>query len=142
MTPVRIEQQEHRLAALRAYEAQGAEQARRARGSLFGLENNLKRQRAYLRVLTEPSLLAKKRTEESALKTRVAHDPRTAFAARSWDRIAAAQNELTRRNREHLSIDLARGARLVTIATQIVGYAGEVPKPISRGMVGSHVARK
>ena len=127
--PIRIEQQEHRLKALRAYEALGAEQARRARGSLFGLENNLKRQRAFLQVLREPTLLAHKGTEEAALHARVVKDPRTAFAVKSWDRIAAAQKELMRRNREHLYADVTRGARLVTIAGQIVRYADEVPKP-------------
>jgi hypothetical protein len=127
--PIRIAQQEHRLQALRAYEAQGAEPARRARGSLFGLENNLKRQRAFLQVLQEPALLEKKRADEAALRARVAREPRTAFAARSWDRIAAAQHELMRRNREHLYTDLARGARLVTVASQIVHYGDEVPKP-------------
>ena len=127
--PVRLAQQEHRLKALRAYEAQGAEQARRARGSLFGLENNLKRQRAFLDVLKDPALIEKKRAQEAALRARVAKEPRAAFAAKSWDKIAAAQHELMRRNREHLSIDLARGARLVTVADQIVRYVAEVPKP-------------
>lgn len=127
--PVRIAQQEHRLKALRAYEAQGAEQARRARVSLLGLENNLKRQRAFLEVLQGPTLLPKKRAEETTMRARVAKDPRTAFAARSWDRIAAAQRELMRGNREHLYADLARGARLVTVASQIVRCVAEVPKP-------------
>jgi len=127
--PIRIEQQDHRLKALRAYEARGAEQARRARGSLFGLENNLKRQRAFLEVLQEPAFLAKKSTDEAALHGRVVKDPRTAFAAKSWDRIAAAQKELMGRNREHLYADLTRGARLVAIAGQIVRYADEVAKP-------------
>jgi hypothetical protein len=126
--PVRIAQQEHRLKALRAYGAQGDEQARRARVSLLGLENNLKRQRAFLEVLQGPTLLPKKRAEETALRARVAREPRAAFAARSWDRIATAQRELMRRNREHLYTDLARGARLVTVADQIVRYAAEVPK--------------
>jgi hypothetical protein len=126
--PVRIAQQEHRLKALRAYGAQGDEQARRARVSLLGLENNLKRQRAFLEVLQGPTLLPKKRAEETALRARVAREPRAAFAARSWDRIATAQRELMRRNREHLYADLARGARLVTVADQIVRYAAEVPK--------------
>ena len=126
--PIRIEQQAHRLKALRAYEALGAEQARRARGSLFGLENNLKRQRAFLELLKDPALLAEKRTDEAALRARVAHDPRTAFAARAWDRIAAAEKELMRRNREHLYAD-SRGARLAGIASQIVRYVDEVAKP-------------
>ena len=81
--------------------------------------------------------------EEAALHARVAKDPRTAFAVKSWDRIAAAQKELMRRNREHLYADLTRGARLVTIAGQIVRYVDEVPKPYPwaialRGKNSSH----
>src|SRR5262245_15709847 len=127
--PVRIAQQEHRLEALKAYGAQSAEQARRARGSRLRHGNSVKRQRAFREVLKGPTLLAKKRADETTVRARVAKDPRTAFAARSWDRIATAQRDLMRRNREHLYADLSRGARLVTVADQIVRYAAEVPKP-------------
>jgi V8-like Glu-specific endopeptidase len=128
--PIRIRQQERRLAALRAYAARGPEQARRSLDRIFGLENNLKRQRAYLEVLRDPAVMDLKRKEEAALRARVAKDPRLAAeCGGAWDRIAAAEREQMRRHREYLSRDLSRGARLVALAADIVRYATETEKP-------------
>jgi hypothetical protein len=128
--PVRIAQQEHRLKALREYAAHGPEQARRAGDRIFGLENNLKRQRAYLEVLKDPALLAAKRKAEAALRARVGKSAALAAECRgAWDRIAAAERKLRARQREYLGRDLARGARLVNLAENIVRYVAEVEKP-------------
>jgi hypothetical protein len=128
--PIRIRLQEHRLAALRGYAARGPEQARRATDRIFGVENNLKRQRAFLDVLRDSAVMELKREEESTLRDRVAKNPRlAATSAGAWDRIAAAQRELMRRHREYLYRDLSRGARLVGLANQIVRYVTEVEKP-------------
>jgi hypothetical protein len=128
--PVRIRQQERRLAALRTYAATGPEPDRRARDRIRGLENNLKRQRAYLGVLQDPAVMERKRGEEARRRERVAADPALAAAAGdAWDRIAAAQAELMKRHREYLYRDLGRVSRAVDIATQIVRYAAETAKP-------------
>ncbi len=128
--PIRIRQQEHRLAALRVYAARGPEQARQALDRIFGLENNLKRQRAFLEVLKDPTVMALKQKEEAALRARVAGDPRLAAeCGDAWDRIAAAEREQMRRHREYLFRDLSRGARLAGLAANVVRYAAETEKP-------------
>jgi hypothetical protein len=128
--PIRIAEQEHRLEALRKYSARGPEQARRALDRIFGLENNLKRQRAFLHVLEDPASMARKRADEEALRARIAKNPRVAAECEgAWDRMAAAQREMARRHKEYLATDLARGARLVGFANNIVRYVVEVGKP-------------
>jgi hypothetical protein len=128
--PVRILQQEHRLAALREYAARGPEEARRATDRIFGLENNLKRQRAYLQVLEDPAVMEKKRAQEKALRDRVAGNPELAAACgATWDRIAQAESELMQRHREYLYRDVSRGARLVGLATNVVRYVAEIARP-------------
>ncbi len=127
--PARIAIQEHRLAAIRAYEKLGPEQERRAKDRDRGLENNLKRERAFLELLREGPLLERKRKEETALRGRVAKDPKNAASAAAWDRIAAAQKELRGRAKEWIYRDLTRGPRLVNMAENIVRYVAEIQKP-------------
>jgi hypothetical protein len=128
--PIRIRQQERRLAALNAYAATGPEQNRRARDRIRGLENNLKRQRAYLAVLQDPAVMQKKRDAEARLRERLAARPELAASAGgSLDRIAAAQVELMKRYREYLCRDLGRVSRPVDLATQIVRCVAEIAKP-------------
>ncbi len=59
--PLRIRLQQQRVATLHDYAAQGGEQARQTSGPLRGLENNLKRERGFLELLSDPAFLAKKR---------------------------------------------------------------------------------
>jgi hypothetical protein len=128
--PARIRQQERRLAALREYATSSPEAARQAVDRIRGLENNLKRERAFLDILTTSSLLEEKRREEADLRGRVAADRALAAeTGQAWDRIAAAQKELARRQRENLYRDGAGAARLATIAKGIVQYVAEVAKP-------------
>src|SRR5262249_17853894 len=89
--PVRIRLQELRVAALEGYAGRGREEARQASGSLRGLENNLKRERGFLELLSDPAFLAQKRTAEEALRARVSRQAALAASAGgAWDRIAAA----------------------------------------------------
>jgi V8-like Glu-specific endopeptidase len=127
--PARIAIQEHRLAAIRAYEALGPEQERRAKDRDRGLENNLKRERAFLELLRSGTLLERKRKEEAALRARIAKDPKLAANAVAWDRIAAAEKELRGRAKQWIYRDLMRGPRLVNLAENIVRYVAEVQKP-------------
>jgi len=107
--PMRIQQQEHRLAALRAYATQGAEPARRAENGIFGIENNLKRQRAFLEVLKDPQFMAEKRKDERTA-ARVAKNPTIAASyAGAWDRVAAAQRVQARRSKEYLYTTTSHG---------------------------------
>jgi hypothetical protein len=126
----RIRLQELRTAAYRAYAAQGAEQARQGRSALRGLENNLKRERGFLEIIRDPAFLAGKREAESALRARVAADPkRLASCAGAWDHIAEAEQLLRTQGKARVLRDLARVSRLVDVANGLVRLTAEVEKP-------------
>ena len=128
--PVRIRLNEQRLAAWRAYEAQGPEAARQAHDQIRGLENNLKRQRAFLSLLSDSSVMQARRDAEAALRQRIAQDPvASRLALLAWERIGAAMRESARRHRELLVRDFGRSSRLFDIANGIVRYTAEVTKP-------------
>ncbi len=128
--PARIHQEEHRLAALRTYSGRGPEMTRRAVDRIRGLENNLKRERAFVEILRSPQLLDRKRNAEEALRARAVRQPAVAAqCAESWDRVAAAEREAKRRYTEYSYTDLSRGARLAAIAQNIVRYVAEIEKP-------------
>lgn len=128
--PLRIRLQEMRVATCEAWAAKGPEEARQALPSLRGLENNLKRERGFLEILSDPAFLAGKRAAEDALRARVAADP--ALAAEcgpAWDRIAAAQQAFRERGRARRFHDLTRLSRLVDLANGIVRLTAEAAKP-------------
>ncbi len=128
--PLRIRMQELRVAAYEAYAAQGPEQARQARSALRGLENNLKRERGFLEILGDPAFLARKRAEESALRARVAADPRLQAAyGGAWDRIEAAEGVLRTRGKARVLHETLRISRLLDSANGLVRLTAEVEKP-------------
>ena len=55
--------------------ALGPENARQAKGELFGVQNSLKNQRHQLKGLQDPALLAKKEAEEKRLREGLAKNP-------------------------------------------------------------------
>jgi hypothetical protein len=127
--PTRIHQEERRLAPLRAYSAHSVESARRAKDRIRSLENNLKRERAFVELLRSP-LMDRKRHDEEALRDRV--EKKVALEAdcgASWARIAAVQDVASERWREYAYADLARGSRLVAIAQNVIRYVVEIEKP-------------
>ena len=128
--PTRIALQESRLKAIRAYAAQGAEQKRRAVDRDRGLENNLKRERAFLELLSAGPLLEKKKQAESSMRARVAKDPKLAAdCGPSWDKVSAAEKEMRTRYKQRLYRDTDRSARLLNVAENIVRYTAETQKP-------------
>jgi hypothetical protein len=127
---LRIRLQEARVDTLNEYAALGPEQARQTSGSLRGLENNLKRERGFLEILSDPAFLAQKRVSEQALRARVMADPALAAAyGDAWDRIAVAEAALRTRGRARQLRDISRLSRLVDMATGIVRLTAEVEKP-------------
>jgi hypothetical protein len=128
--PLRIRLQEQRVAALRAYGAQGPEAARQASGPLRGLENNLKRERGFLQLLSDPAFLAEKRAAEQKLRARVNADAKLAASAGgAWDRIAAAEKVQRTRGRARLYHDVTRVSRLLDLGNGLVRLTAEIEKP-------------
>jgi hypothetical protein len=131
--PGRIRINEKRLAAYRAYAARGPEQARQTVNGIRGLENNLKRQRGFLEVLSDPVFAADKRAAEERLRARVQADPKLAPAyGDAWDRIAAAQRERATVGKAQLVRETMRVSRLVDFANLLVRMTAEVEKPNER----------
>jgi hypothetical protein len=128
--PLRIRLQEQYVATLRAYGAQSPEAARQASGGLRRLENNLKRERGFLELLSDPTFVAEKRTAEQRLRARVAADPKLAASCGgAWDRIAAAEKVQRTRGRARLYHDVTRLSRLLDLGNGIVRLTAEVEKP-------------
>ena len=128
--PLRIRLNGQRLAAYRAYEARGSEQARQARDRIRGLENNLKRQQGFLEVLGDSGVMKARRDAEAGLRQRIARNQAASgLAIGTWERIAGAMKEMARRHREYVVRDFSRSSRLLDIANGIVRYTAEVVKP-------------
>jgi len=128
--PLRIRLQEQRVATLREYGAQGPEAARQASTGLRNLENNLKRERGFLELLSDQGFLAEKRVAEQKLRARVSADPKLAASCgAAWDRIAAAEKVQRARGRARLYHDVTRLSRLLDLGNGIVRLTAEVEKP-------------
>ncbi len=128
--PTRIKIQEQRLAACRAYAAQGSEPERQTVNTVRGLENNLKRERGFLEILSDPKFIATKQSMEDALRARVAKNEAVASAdAAAWEGIAACQKVLAQKGNARFYHDMARVSRLVDIANGLVRMSAELEKP-------------
>jgi hypothetical protein len=128
--PLRIRLNEERLAACRAYAARGAEPARQVRDRVRTLENNLKRWRGFVAVLSDTAAMPARRAAEAALRQRIARNREaTRLATGTWERIAAAMQEQGRRETEYLARDFKRLSRLLDFADGIVRYAAETRRP-------------
>jgi hypothetical protein len=130
--PWTIKTLEARRAALKAYSALGAEQARQAGDEIFGIENSLKRARGQLKGLQDPTLMKAKETKEQALRAAVGRDAaKQAEYGSAWDAIAKARQGVASYYKEQALIDGggALASRLFTIARNIVRLAAENSKP-------------
>jgi hypothetical protein len=113
--------------ALEAYAAKGAEEARQSERRHFGIMNNVKRMKGYLGGLQDAKIMAKKATEEAALKKSLAGD---AQYAKVWDDIAAVQARWTpSAPRYSLQEKYPSGSELLELAQHLVRLTAEKQKP-------------
>jgi hypothetical protein len=136
--PATLKQFALRLATLAAYSARGPEPARRALKKVHYINNFLKAFTGELQGLHDPKLMAANKTAEDALRAAVTAKPELAFAAASWDRLAAVQDKLIARfkdlqYRAASTSSLRRAdstdSKLACLAQTIVRYVAEVEKP-------------
>jgi hypothetical protein len=93
--PWTISNYERRRALLKEFGKRGAEAARIAQGTLFGIENSLKAAIGYQSGLLDKTLMEKKRRDEQVLRAQIAADPELAKTyGPAWDEIAAAEKSL------------------------------------------------
>src|SRR6185436_19409665 len=108
------------------------EQERQAHEDLFGYQNSYKVYKGRLAGLEDKSLLARKRSEEKALRKRVAADKKMREAyGDAWDEIAAARASLKTYNnrRRLLEGGTAFGSELFYYARMLVRLPAENAKP-------------
>ncbi len=77
-----------------AFSARSAENARRAKDDLFGVQNSRKASGGELAGILDPSLMQKKVSDERRLRGLVASDPQLEEAADAWSRIEQAQKTI------------------------------------------------
>jgi hypothetical protein len=135
--PVILKILKNRIAVLRSYSAQGAEQARQAASLIFGLENS---QKAYLgryQGLLDKKVMDKKQQDENEFRAKVMANPewKAAYGG-AWDAIAQADRKFATRARELRYRSLYSG--LANVAQTIVEYVAEIQKPDGERLASYH----
>ena len=114
---------------LTEFSTRGAEQARIAGGTLFGLENGLKAQKGKFAALLDPAIMKKHAAAERELRDRVAADPRLrAEYGDAWDQIASTLGRF-RAMRDRTVFAGGSRSRLFGHALALVRHAVEKNKP-------------
>jgi hypothetical protein len=137
--PFRIEMIQRRLDTLYAYSKRGQEEARRALGQIFGLENAKKAQGGEFKGLNNPEIMNTLLQNENELRKKVNENPTwKALYAQAWIDIETAIAKQTEMDGKTLYRGLAVGGRLSGLAQQIVFYASEITKKDSERLDGFH----
>ncbi len=116
---------------LTSYSARSRENARRAKDTLFGVQNSRKARDGGLAGLMDPTLFARKAADEGRLMSAVAQRPALESSAKAWETIGRAQQVM----REHalrynmLEAGLGFHSTLFTIARTVLRGGEERPKP-------------
>ena len=130
--PIILRLLERREGMLKKYMALGEEQTRRAQNELNSIQNSLKVYRGQIAGLKGRTLMARKQTNETALRRWAAADPeRKKNYGDAWDAIAKAHQTLPTYIRERRIFDQGSGfnTNLFGIARTLVRLAEESQKP-------------
>jgi hypothetical protein len=130
--PVSIARLQTRIAALRAFSAQSAENARAAQRTLSGFNNIYKSDAGKLIGLKDTRMTARKQNLDKRLRNAVTNDPKLgAEVAKVWDEVAAAYKTWTPLEKpfQVLERPAAEGSTLFRMARQIVRLLEERKKP-------------
>ena len=116
---------------LLAYSSRSDENARRAKDSLFGVQNSRKAHEGMFAGLLDPQLMAQKQIAEERLRSAVARDPDAKEALSSWDRIAEAEQLIAQNVLQYDLLEEASGfnSALFDIARTIARAVEEKAKP-------------
>jgi hypothetical protein len=129
LLPSALAYYKRRLAALRAYAAQGPESERQAAPTVLSLENAIKALTGRLEALRDEASLARKREQEQELRKRIAADPKLAQeVGTAFEDIASARRRYDARMDEFRYGSFG-WSKLLGLAGQIVRYVEETRKP-------------
>lgn len=122
----------HRMeVALSVYSSRSAENARRAKDLLFGVQNSRKAREGGMAGLLDPQLMNKKRAEEERLKAAFKASGKHEAALAAYDRIASAQKIIRDHATRFNFLEGGRGfnSRYFDIARTLVRASAERSKP-------------
>src|SRR4051794_37575413 len=116
---------------LTSYSSRSKENARRAKGNLFGVRNSRKAINGKLGGLLDPNVMAKKAADEKKLREAVAGREDLQDARRSWQRIAEAQSVIAANARAYNLLEGGAGfnSELFGIARTLLRAGDERSKP-------------
>ncbi|MFM8356970.1 MAG: S46 family peptidase [Verrucomicrobiota bacterium] len=116
---------------LNSWSQRSAENARRAKDDLFGIQNSRKARDGGHAGLYDPALMGAKQAAEKALRARLAGRPEFADAAAAHERIAAAQEAIGRVAVRYRLLEGAHGVSCDSfgIARTLLRAGDERPKP-------------
>ncbi len=116
---------------LTAYSERSAENRRKARELLFGVQNSRKARDGGLAGLLDPELMARKRASETKLREAAAKDPKIKDAVTAWERIENAQKVIAEHAKTFNMLEGAQGFRctLFSIARTLLRAGDELAKP-------------
>ncbi len=120
------------IKALEAYGAVNSENRRIARDNLFSQQNSYKAYTGFLAGLRDPSLMDRKKQDETRLRKAIADDPRKQEQfGKIWDDVAAAYREYAKFYKPFSLLErtAARGSEMLAIARMVLRYAEEKAKP-------------
>ncbi|HNS71873.1 MAG TPA: S46 family peptidase [bacterium] len=137
--PMILEMIQKRLDVLYAYSKRGPEQARRALGQIFGLENGKKSYTGRYRGLQDPKLMAKAKADEEAFRAKVNANPEWKKAyGDGWKTI---EKVIAKQKKEFGSRSygsLALSSSFARYAQNLVFAAAERQKPDMERLDGYH----
>jgi hypothetical protein len=113
------------------YSERSDENARRAKSTLFGVQNSRKARQYGLEGLLDPAIMNKKKEQEKKLRAAVKENPELKEAAGAWDKIAAVQKTLGQNSVRYNMLEGGRGfnSSLFGIARVLLRAGEELPKP-------------
>ena len=116
---------------LNVYGSRSAENKRRSKDLLFGIQNSRKAYGGMHAGLLDPDLFAKKRQEEKALRDAVSKNPKLKEYGDAWDRIAKAQEDIVKVRTRYNFFEGGRAfyGDLYPIAQSLLRAAIELQKP-------------
>jgi Peptidase S46 len=127
----------HRVAVLKAYSAQGPEQARQAASQIFFLENSVKAFQGRLDGLRGKEVFGSKTSDEAAFRQKVMANPEWAKGfGNAWQEIEqAAKNDAAMTKP---SLFRRTDSSLANVALNLIRLVAEVKKPDGERLEGFH----
>lgn len=113
------------------YSSRSAENARRAKDALFGVQNSRKAREGGLAGLLDPALMSRKAAAEDALRQAMAPREDLRDGLKAFDDIATAQRVIGAHATEYNLLEVGRGlnSRYFEIARTLARHATERAKP-------------